>query len=64
MPQVFKELLSRRKFGFDVERTLFLMVLHRLFDSGSDRKAEKWREDYRIYGVGGLQLHHLYRAMA
>ena len=64
IPGALKELVCGRKFGFDVERTLFLTVLHRLFDSGSDRKAEKWREDYRICGVGGLQLHHLYRAMA
>ena len=24
----------------------------------------RWREDYRIDGVDGLELHHLYRAMA
>jgi hypothetical protein len=39
-------------------------VLHRLFVSGSDRAAEKWRADYRIEGTEALQLHHLYRAMA
>src|SRR6202035_4898412 len=38
--------------------------LHRLFVSGSDRAAEKWRADYRIEGTEALQLHHLYRAMA
>ena len=32
--------------------------------SGSDRACEQWREDYRIDGIAGLQLHHLYRAMA
>ena len=26
--------------------------------------ADRWREDYRIAGVDGLDLHHLYRAMA
>jgi transposase len=31
---------------------------------GSDRQADRWREDYRIDGVGELQLHHIYRAMA
>ena len=39
-------------------------MLHRLFVSGSDRAAEKWRADYRIDGTEGLQLHHLYRIMA
>jgi hypothetical protein len=43
---------------------VFLTVLHRLFVSGSDRAAEKWRADYRIEGTEALQLHHLYRAMA
>jgi len=38
--------------------------LHRLFVSGSDRAAEVWRENYRIPGTEGLDLHHLYRAMA
>jgi hypothetical protein len=32
--------------------------------SGSDRAADRWREDYAIAGVEGLDLHHLYRAMA
>ena len=39
-------------------------MLHRLFCGGSDRAADRWREDYRIDGVEGLDLHHLYRAMA
>ncbi len=56
-------LLAHRRFGFDVERAVFLTVLHRLFASGSDRAAEKWREDYRIAGVEDLSLHQLYRAM-
>ena len=43
---------------------MFLTVLHRLFIGGSDRAADRWREDYAIAGVDGLDLHHLYRAMA
>jgi hypothetical protein len=43
---------------------VFLTVLHRLFAGGSDRAADRWREDYRIEGVEGLNLNHLYRAMA
>ncbi len=62
--QLLAEVLRGRRFGFSVERAVFLTVLHRLFASGSDREADKWREDYRIEGTEGLELHHLYRAMA
>jgi hypothetical protein len=61
---VLEELAAQRQFEFAAERATFLTVLHRLFVSGSDRAAEKWRADYRIEGTEGLQLHHLYRAMA
>jgi hypothetical protein len=61
---VLNELAAPRQFGFAVERAVFLTVLHRLFISGSDRAAEKWRADYRIDGSEELRLHHLYRAMA
>jgi transposase len=53
-----------RRFEFDVERAVFLTVLHRLFASGSDRAADTWKADYQIDGCDALQLHHLYRAMA
>jgi len=62
--EVIGRLLQGRKFEFPVERAVFLTVLHRLFPSGSDRAAEKWKETIDIGGVEGLQLHHLYRAMA
>jgi len=58
------EELAPRRFDFPVERAVFLTVLHRLFGSGSDRAAERWRDAYRIPGVEALELHHLYRAMA
>ena len=61
---VIAPLCGARKHGFALERAVFLTVLHRLFVSGSDRAADRWREDYRIAGVDGLDLHHLYRAMA
>jgi hypothetical protein len=61
---VIAQLCGARKHGFALERAVFLTVLHRLFVSGSDRAADRWREDYRIAGVDGLDLHHLYRAMA
>jgi len=62
--KVINALLSARKFEFEVERAIFLTVLHRLFPSGSDRSCDKWRRDYAIEGVEELSLHHLYRTMA
>lgn len=59
-----KKLLIGRKFEFDVERAIFLTVLHRLMVSGSDRFCDKWRRDYLIPGTQQLDLHHLYRAMS
>jgi hypothetical protein len=59
-----KALVCGRKFEFDVERAIFLTVLHRLMVSGSDRFCDKWRRDHLIPGTEVLDLHHLYRAMA
>ena len=64
MARVIKEALAARRYGFDVERAVYLTVIHRLFASGSDRAAERWRQSYRLPGTEGLDLHHLYRAMA
>ncbi len=64
LKQIVTQLLEKRKFNFSVERAVFLTVLHRLFTPGSDREADKWKEDFRIEGVEELRLHHLYRAMA
>src|SRR5262245_36681817 len=58
-----RQLLKARRFEFPLERAVFLTVLHRLFDPGSDRAAEKWRDDYQIEGCDDIRLHHLYRAM-
>jgi hypothetical protein len=62
--QVITQLLAGRRFEFDVERAVFLTVLHRLVHPGSDRAADQWKSDYQIDGCEHLQLHHLYRAMA
>ena len=59
-----ERVLRGRGFSFAVERAVFLTVVHRLMDPGSDRAAEKWREGYRLLGTEPLALHHLYRAMA
>jgi len=61
--KAIQRLLIDRRFGFDVERAIFLTVLHRLMVSGSDRFCERWRRGYFINGTEQLDLHHLYRAM-
>ena len=62
--KIIISLLANRKFEFDVERAIFLTVLHRLFVSGSDRSCNRWHRDYVVNGADALSLHHLYRAMA
>jgi hypothetical protein len=61
---VLKSLLADRRFGFDVERAVYLAVLHRLMVSGSDRHAHEWRNGLRVPGAEGLDLDHAYKAMA
>jgi hypothetical protein len=61
--KVLEDLAASRKHDFALQPAVFLTVLHRLFCGGSDRVADRWREDYRNNGGEGLDLHHLYRAM-
>lgn len=61
---VLREELADRKFGFDVERAVFLTVLHRLCDPGSDRQAALWKDRLGVPAFAELELHQLYRAMA
>ena len=61
---VLASLLSERRFGCDVERAVYLTVLHRLMVSGSDRHASAWRHALRVPGAEGLDLDHAYKAMA
>lgn len=62
--EAIRDVVADRRFEFDVERAVFLTVLHRLMVSGSDRFCDKWRREYSIQGIEKLSLHHLYRAMA
>jgi hypothetical protein len=64
LDRLLADLLRDRRFEFAVERAVFLTVLHRLVAPGSDRAAEKWKQDYSLPGTEALSLHHLYRAMA
>jgi hypothetical protein len=61
---VVTHLLAERRFEFSLERAVFLTVLHRLCESGSDRACQRWKNDHVVDGSQGLQLQHLYRAMA
>ena len=56
--------LASRRFHFDVERAVFLAVLHRLIAPGSDRQAVRWMTDQAVDGADSLDLQHFYRAMA
>jgi hypothetical protein len=62
--EIVRGLTAKRHYGFDLERAIYLTVLHWLFVSGSDRAAEAWKENYCIPGAEQLALQHLYRAMA
>jgi transposase len=62
--EVLDDLLLHRQFQSPLERAIFLTVLHRLAETGSDRQADEWQKDYRIEGTEDLPLHRLYRAMA
>jgi hypothetical protein len=53
IPEILQSILKARRYEFDIERAIYLTVLHRLFASGSDRAAERWREDYLIPGTEG-----------
>ena len=53
---VLRRLLAERDFGFDVERAVYLTVLHRLMVSGSDRHAADWHQRLRIPGTEALSL--------
>ena len=57
---VIETLASARHHDFALERAVFLTVLHRLFSGGSDRAADRWRLDYQIRGVEGLDTTSLY----
>ena len=52
--ELISQLAAERRYGFDLERAVYLTVLHRLFASGSDRAAEAWKENYSIPGAGGV----------
>lgn len=63
IPGIIRELTKGRKFEFDMERAIFVSVLHRLLNPGSDRNCDAWHKNMMIEGAENLDLQHLYRAM-
>lgn len=65
IPEVVAQEAASRKLTFPVERALFALVANRVLAPSSKLYAyDRWlRDDVRIAGTEGLELHHLYRAM-
>jgi len=64
LDQVLRILLRDRRFEADVEQAVFLTVLHRLMDPGSDRQAALWKDGLGVPAFAEIELHQLYRTMA
>lgn len=62
LPEVIGKLGEGRRFGFDLERASFALVLQRLCDPGSDLQGSHWMQGVECEGFEGLDLQHLYRA--
>ncbi len=50
-----------KKIRFSIERAAFASVLQRMEKPGSDLSCIRWLRD--VYGLSGLSVQHLYRAM-
>jgi len=62
---IVQQQAAGRRFGFNLERALFALVANRACAAASKLYChEQWlKEDVRIAGTEGLELHQLYRAM-
>jgi hypothetical protein len=63
LEDIIRECAGVRRFSFDVERAVYHTVMHRLFESGSDRSSLAWADDFRLPGTENLRVQHFYRAM-
>lgn len=41
--KIIQQCVSNRRYKFDIERAVYHTVIHRLFESGSDRSSLVWR---------------------
>jgi len=62
--EAINQCITDRRYQFDVERAVYHTVIHRLFESGSDRSSLLWRKNFDLPGTDELDLQHLYRAMS
>jgi hypothetical protein len=63
LDQIIRSLKGETECAFDVERSIFYTVLHRLTEPGSDLKISKWLNN--VYDPEGVEIgyQHLLRAM-
>ena len=60
---IIRQCVQGRRFSFDIERAVYRTVMHRIFESGSDRSSLKWDDDFKLRDAEDFGLQHLYRAM-
>jgi len=60
---IVRKCAEGRHFSFDIERAVYRTVMHRIFESGSDRSSLRWDDDFKLTGAENIALQHLYRAM-
>ena len=63
LDQIIRSLKGKTKCAFDVERSIFYTILHRLTEPGSDLKTSKWLDN--VYDLEDVEIgyQHLLRAM-
>jgi hypothetical protein len=61
LPEIIRKVSRDRRFGFDVERVGFAMVLQRLCEPDSDLGGSQWVTTVEAPGFRDLALQHFYR---
>ena len=62
--RIVRELAAGRQFEFDLPTVVFALALQRLCAPGSDRQGARWVKTVEAEGFDGIELQHLYRAVA
>ncbi len=65
LPRFFQKALKQRRFEFEVEAALKVMVFNRLSDPKSEAALDQWARRQYICGVdpAAIDKHHYYRAL-
>jgi len=63
--EIMRDLAQGRNYGFDIERSLFLLVVNRLMDPKSELGISAWKNGVFLDGdpFAALELQHLYRTL-